>query len=336
MSSDRHEIRAGRGLLFPGPQPPLSHFGLTLQRHVVATGLRYALYQLGLPPPDRPPVSVVQLRLYLDAAKLRKDLEGVAGRGEVVGALLEPGGSGRLGAEGKRVAAAAALHRIRQRLLPRRRIATGRVPRLGNSRRELWEAFRDRLSTVLPVLNEALLSEVLAALSRRAERSRGRPAPLCTSVQSRRLLAGGRARLKCLGSADPLFASWAEVGVPASVAERRREPIPPLHPGRGRFRETYRRALDELRRPYLALAARAVEKGWIERADDAFFFPFDLAEDLTGDRRPGWLASAVASNRREYESLLEIEGPPELLKAKLPETRSIESNWDLAPLSELA
>ena len=58
-----------RALLTPGPLPPLSHFGVTLLRHAVGTGLRYALYQLGLPVPEAPPVRIVRLRLYLDDAR---------------------------------------------------------------------------------------------------------------------------------------------------------------------------------------------------------------------------------------------------------------------------
>ncbi len=59
--------RISRSLLTPGAQPPLSQFGLTLLRHVVATSLRYSLYQLGLPLPESPPVRLLGLRLFLDA-----------------------------------------------------------------------------------------------------------------------------------------------------------------------------------------------------------------------------------------------------------------------------
>src|SRR5258706_3258425 len=55
-----------RSLLLPGPLPPLSHFGITLLRYAVGTGLRYALYHLGLPLPDSPPVKIIRLRPDLD------------------------------------------------------------------------------------------------------------------------------------------------------------------------------------------------------------------------------------------------------------------------------
>ena len=54
-----------RALLVPGPLPPSSHLGLTLLRHVAASGLRYALYHLGLPLPESPPVRFVRLRFAL-------------------------------------------------------------------------------------------------------------------------------------------------------------------------------------------------------------------------------------------------------------------------------
>ena len=71
--------RLSRSLLTPGPQPPVSHFGLTLLRHVIATALRYSLYQLGMPVPDAPPIRILSLRLYLEATPLRALLGDLAG-----------------------------------------------------------------------------------------------------------------------------------------------------------------------------------------------------------------------------------------------------------------
>ena len=61
---------ATNDLLLPGVQPPLSHFGATLLRHVVVTGLRYTLYHLGLPLPDKAPLRIDRLRLYFDTRAL--------------------------------------------------------------------------------------------------------------------------------------------------------------------------------------------------------------------------------------------------------------------------
>lgn len=79
-----------RSLLTPGPQPPVSHFGLTLLRHVVATALRYSLYQLGMPVPDAPPIRILSLRLYLEATPLRALLGDLAGGERLLAALLQP------------------------------------------------------------------------------------------------------------------------------------------------------------------------------------------------------------------------------------------------------
>src|SRR5947199_10589898 len=98
-----------RALLLPGPLPPLSHFGVTLLRHAVGTGLRYALYQLGLPIPEAPPVRIVRLRLYLDDGKLAPLLADAPGGAEVVAALSDPGGVGVLPPGARALATAAAL-----------------------------------------------------------------------------------------------------------------------------------------------------------------------------------------------------------------------------------
>src|SRR4051812_49542091 len=83
-----------RTLLTPGPLPPLSHLGLSLLRVSVESGLRYALYHLGLPAPESAPTVAIRLRLYLDAHQLRARLTPVPGGAAVVGALLEPGDVG--------------------------------------------------------------------------------------------------------------------------------------------------------------------------------------------------------------------------------------------------
>src|SRR5262245_47390206 len=85
-----------RSLLTPGPQPPLSHLGATLLRHVIGTVVRYSLYQLGLPMPESPPVRILRLRVLLDSAPLLLALQGQAAGPEIAAALLDPGGAGDL------------------------------------------------------------------------------------------------------------------------------------------------------------------------------------------------------------------------------------------------
>jgi len=80
---------ASRTLLLPGPLPPLSHFGLTLLRHAVATGLRYSFYHLGLPVPEAAPVKMVRLRIYLEQKGLAALLRGSPGGSEILASLLE-------------------------------------------------------------------------------------------------------------------------------------------------------------------------------------------------------------------------------------------------------
>src|SRR5262245_21245061 len=118
-----------RTLLVPGQQPPLSHLGATLLRHVVGTVIRYSLYQLGLPMPDGPPVRILRLRLFLDAAPLVAALRNQPAGMEVLAALMFPGGAGDIDADAARVRAAATLHRARLAALgPRRGRATPEAP----------------------------------------------------------------------------------------------------------------------------------------------------------------------------------------------------------------
>ena len=79
---------ANNDLLLPGTQPPVSHFGVTLLRHVVVTGLRYTLYHLGLDLPDKAPLRIHALRLYFDAPAVRQLLDGYGAGRAVAGALI--------------------------------------------------------------------------------------------------------------------------------------------------------------------------------------------------------------------------------------------------------
>lgn len=331
-SAAADRVHASRSLLLPGPQPPLSHFGATLLRHVLATGLRYSLYALGLPLPQVPPIRIVHLRLYFDRRPLDELLAGTASGREVVAAILEPGGLG--GPLSGRARGAELFHRLRLAAAGRRRAAKRSAA--SAAPRGSWAAVRQRLAEALPSLNDALLAEIVAALARRRRRSRGRRVDPCRSWAAAELVAGtGRARLELLGPVDPLVACWSPGSLPADCD--RLEPVA-VSKLRGSFRETYRAAINPLRLAYLELADGAVERGLIERSEDAFFLPVDLAEDLTGERRPQWLGPALASNRREYEALLGCVEPPEVLTSAT--TPSLEpgeraAEWVLAPLAPL-
>jgi hypothetical protein len=330
-------IECSRALLFPGPQPPLSHFGATLLRHTLATGLRYALHGLGLPMPERPPVRIVRLRVYLDPAKLLAQLEAGAASEQVVEALVDPAGTGDLPSEAAALRGALAFHRARLRL-PRRQGRGGERVEPGLPAAEIWPAFRAELSRQQRVLNDALLGELIASLGRRAKRHQEREVLRCLGREAHRLRSGRRADLSSLGAPDAMVPSWEETPrateiVSELLAQRQ---VPPLDRLRGGFREAYRRMLSTTRESYLSLATSAYERGVLETPGDAFFIPFDLAEDLTAETRPGWLAGAVASNRLEYQGLLETGGPPESI-APGESKRVIDDvdRWVLGPVCSL-
>ena len=231
-------ILGSRALLFPGAQPPLSHLGITLLRHVIGSGARYAFYQLGLPMPEAPPIRIVRLRLYLDAGSLGRSLGEAKGGDEVKAALLEPGGVS-IETLPTATAAGAVFHRMRLRLAPRR------LPRLGAVGEDApWPTFRRAVSAVVPTLNDAFLAEVVGSLDRRAQRRRGRAASPVAGAEAAAWRGGKAARLSRLGDPDLLVESWA-AGAPARPPSAETEPAP-AHPHRGAFRERYRQALDLL------------------------------------------------------------------------------------------
>lgn len=334
------EIAASRALLTPGPLAPLSHLGVTLLRHVAATGLRYALYQLGLPIPEAPPVRIVRLRLYLDAGKLAAALAGATGRAAVAAALVEPGGSGALPRDARALAAALAFHRARLRLAPRGLPRQLAAP--SGDPAALLAAFERGLARVLPATSDALLADLAAALGRRARRARGDAVPAAITPAARRLLAGGEPRardLARLGVPDLREPSWAERPARAEAARRALAgwPAPPTDPLRGRFRETCRAALTLLAPSFRAFAESAAARGLLDAADDAFFLPFDLLGDLAGDRRLAWMEAAVAANRAEHAALRQAPEPLDLLTARQETTPDAgeRAEWDLAPLLPL-
>jgi hypothetical protein len=334
-----------RALLTPGPLPPLSHLGVTLLRHAVGSGLRYALYLLGLPVPEAPPVRIVRLRLYLDDVKLAALLAEAPGGTEVAAALADPGGSGSLPSGARGLAAAAACHRFRLRL-PRPGVGRGRrgatasggFPGVG-SPESLAERFRAELSRGLPHTNEALLADLLAALARRRRRARGEEVPPVLSRTARRLLTGRRVDLHRFGPPDLLLPSWAETRERAAEARSpvASPPLPAADPLRGRFREAYRTLLDRLRPFYLATAASAVSRGLLESPEDAFFLPLDLAGDLVQEQRPAWLDGAVRANRAEHEALRRSPAPPERVTGPDEGTVTLGASreWEMGPVLPL-
>jgi hypothetical protein len=330
-----------RALLTPGPLPPLSHLGVTLLRHAVGSGLRYALYLLGLPVPEAPPVRIVRLRLYLDDVKLAALLGEVPGGDEVAAALADPSGSGDLPSGARGLAAAAAFHRWRLRLP--RRSGAGRVTSGGpgaGSPQGLAELFRAELSRGLPQTNEALLADLLAALARRRRRARGEEVPPVLSRAARRLLAGRRVDLHRFGPPDLLLPSWAETPdrMPAATAATAAmSPLPAADALRGRFREAYRILLDRLRPLYLATAQAAVARGVLDSPEDAFFLPLDLADDLAQEHRPAWLDGALRANRAEHEGLKRSPAPPERVTGPDEGTVTLGASreWERGPLLPL-
>ena len=327
-----------RALLLPGPLPPLSHFGVTLLRHAVGTGLRYSLYHLGLRMPESPPVKIIRLRLYLDAKALRCLLTREPGGPEVVAALLEPGEFGSLPATSRSLSAALSFHRMR--LLPFR-VPTDRAADLhGNEApEELWRRFRERLSRVLNRTNDALLADLISSIDRRTLRARGEDVPPVLSRGAWNLRTRGRGDLRRFGLPDPLIPCWAAEPDLAFAARHALEPHPlPGHDRyRGRFREAWRAALGQLAPLYRALTRTAAESGLLADADDAFFIPLDAAEDIASSHKPAWIEDAVRSNRAEYDSLRKAAEPLDQMseKQEMGPTGGERPEWAWTPLLPL-
>ena len=321
-----------RSLLTPGPQPPVSHFGLTLLRHVVATALRYSLYQLGMPVPDAPPIRILRLRLYLEATPLRALLGDLAGGERLLAALLQPS-AGVSTTLPTSIRTAAALHRLRLRLGLHRRRRGKRVAAEGSPREQLWCSFEDRVQRAQPRLGDAMLAEILAVL-RKQDVASEEPAVLL-GRQAWRALSGGRCDYSQLGPLDPLHPSWAEDEPRYANLLDRIRPIETTRAGsRGSFREAYRGFLSEVRPSLVAFGENAEAEGVVERRTDLFFIPFQLCDELLGKRRPAWFDVTVATNRQEYEGLLqtaehadEIHGSP-----ALAEMVDRSADWELAPV----
>jgi hypothetical protein len=327
-----------RALLIPGPLPPLSHLGVTLLRHAAGTGLRYALYHLGLPVPEAPPFKTIRLRLYLDARELRELLTHSPGGEDVVAALLEPGGTGSLPAAARPLTAALGFHRLR---LLRFRAPSSRTlePREGESAEDLWRRFRTNLTRLLPRVNDALLADVIASVNRRAARAAGENLPPVLSRAAWELRTGGEADLRLFGQPDLLAPSWAEAPERARGALQALQPHPvPGHDRyRGRFREAYRALLCQLAPLYDALARSAAERGFIEEPRDAWFLPLDLAGDLAAARKPAWLEAGLRNNRVEYESLRRAAEPLDAMseKQEMAPVDAERPEWEWAPLLPL-
>lgn len=306
-----------RTLLLPGPLPPLSHLGVTLFRHAAGGGLRYALYHLGLPLPEAPPVKIIRLRPYLEGRALRELLTATPEGETVLGALLEPGGTAKQPAPPRGLAPSLGFHTAR--LVPFRAPGkrSGARPTPEDDPTGLWKQFRDDVTRLVPRLGDALLADLISALDRRTLRARGEDVPPILSRGAWIFRTRDRGDLRRFGVPDLLAPSWAEAPERAEAARRTLAdvPVPGYDRYRGRFREAWRAALTRLAPPYRALAESAARRGLLESPEDAFFLPFDLAEHLAGDHRPSWLAPAVQSNRAEHQGLLPAPEPLDSLGA---------------------
>ena len=336
----------GSPLLLPGDQPPLTHLGATLLRHAVDSGLRYAFHNLGLPPPEPVPICIERLRLGLCP---RRKIEGVATDhrlAALAGALEDPGGAAPLPAT---LRGALLFHRARLRLAPRRPDRDG----CDGSPVAI-------LRRHLPALRDALLAELAAALHRRHRRSRGAEVGPVQSPESARWLARRPADLTRLGVPDPYRAAWSVDppagdtrhgrrdaglgdpgnGPPSAGAMPRQASAPghpragvapaaavspalPVDPLRGRFREGWRTAANELHPVLHDLGAAAHRRGVVGHPEDPFFLPLQVLDDLQADRAPDWLAASVLANRAEYFGLVRGAGD------------DVRHAWDLSPLAPL-
>ena len=306
-------IKYSRSLFLPGPLPPMTHLGLTLERHCIISGLRYTLYHLGFPLPEKAPVKIFQLRLYLDAGRLAQRLDGTPGSKEITGALIDPRGKLPISEQAGEVAAAALFHRLRLAAVVRRRPPKLAEPADGTT---AWKLFRAGVSRWLDRLNDAFLTDTLVARSRRRRRAEKKPVSATLPREAWRFRSGRNCRLDCLGPADLYAPSWSEDRACRDQARAmlEDEPLANRDAHRGAFRETYRDMLSHLRPAYLALAETAVKRDLIEDPDDAFFMPFDLVGDLAGTERPSWLDEAVESNRNELDALQATNGPDDQLE----------------------
>ena len=328
------EIRADRSLLVPGPHPPFSHLGATLLRYAVHSALRYALYQLGQAVPESPPTRFVALRLYLDAPSLRDCLGTQAGSQEILGALLNPGGTA-VEPLPKRLRGALWFHRLRLTARSAVRGISNRSSTGSRGSSRSSSSPTTRLTELLPALGEALLGDLIAALDRRQLRAAGKDMGPVQSLQAARFLEGCRADLSRLGLPDPILPSWRDSKPPlATGAPGAWAPAAlcfPSHRLRGGFREQYRRLLDLLRPSLLALGGRAMAKGHLVSVDDLFFLPLDLINDLEGASKPKWLDGAIESNREEWQELRGRKAPADTLGNVEPPRRP-DLPADLAPL----
>jgi len=302
-----------RALLLPGPLPPLSHFGITLLRYAVGTGLRYALYHLGLPLPDSPPVKTIRLRPYLDARELRSLLLPAPGARTSWLRCWSPetSASGR-----RRIAPWPPPYPSTGSPLTFPGAFETRGSRGDESPRALWRLFATASPGARADERRGSVRSRLGA-DRRALRARGEEVPP-RSARVPGFCAPAAGRPPALRRARPLLSL---LGGGAGSRQRR----PPCagattaagpRPLPGRFRESWRAGLCQLAPIYRALARSAAEREYLADPSDAFFLPLDTAEDLTAERKPAWIESAVRGNRLEYDSLRKAAEPLDLMTEK--------------------
>ena len=167
-----------------------------------------------------------------------------------------------------------------------------------------------------------MLWEVCEAIHRRQRRAQGVDVEPALGREAWQWRRGGRAVLSSLGAPDPLLPCWTDEATrPRQVAQDDLGPLPRLHSGRGSFREGYRRFLSELRPTLFEIGWLGKDEGVFDEADDVFFIPFDLGEELGKPAPAAWVKAAMATNRREYEGFEaepehadEVRGSPAMAK----------------------
>ena len=343
-----------RSLLVPGPQPPLSHLGATLMRHVVGTVVRYSLYQLGLPMPDGPPVRILRLRVFLDAAPLLATLRTQPAGPEVLAALIFPRAPAtstptpdacarrrRSIARGSprwaRVAVARRRRRRRRRQSSPRR-ARRQSPR---TREQLWSAVCSLVAGRMPYLCDAALGELVTSLARRRLRHFGKAPGGALGQVALQVHQNRDADLRALGALDP---DGAVVGRVGGRHRRRFAIVPGARAAIRRCRPARGGAVAFARRT--AGCSRKRDRSWSSSATEASRRGSSMRRTTSSSYRSTWARSSArrvarrgsarrsrptaASTRRSRAS----RSMPTRSKGPRRSLRSHErsADWDIAPL----
>jgi len=275
-----------RGFYFPGELPPFSHLGCTLFRHCFHSAQRYAYYHLGQDPPETPQVEFVHLRPYFSAehgASILSDW------------MLRPDLAGN--ESSAFLTAAFAFHRLRAR------ISSRTLSTHIHGDEDSWQALRGQVSSTIPLLGRAMISDLDAVGSRRKRRE-SQPVDACSSPLTSPWW--NRDQVPSLDLAVATVRHRPDNNRPAS-ADR----------GRGAFRDTWAQMTPLLRSKALELGRHGVAAGHLNDPSDVFFLPWDHLDLLVEPRAPEWLAPTIANNHQEWSSLADSLAPEELLEDRL-------------------